>query len=43
MKLLKKLNQNYLLLVILIVAAMLRLFPTDWDGGYYTHPDERHI
>jgi len=29
--------------IILATAFLLRAFPVDWDGGYYTHPDEAHI
>ncbi|MCA9397665.1 phospholipid carrier-dependent glycosyltransferase, partial [candidate division WWE3 bacterium] len=43
MDVIKKINDNYILIIILIVAALIRLFPIAWDGGYYTHPDERHI
>jgi len=28
---------------IILIAFILRVLPTDWDGGYYTHPDEAHI
>lgn len=31
------------LFFIILVAFILRVFPTDWDDGYYTHPDEAHI
>ena len=32
-----------ILLIILVVAAGLRLYGLDWDEGQHSHPDERWI
>jgi 4-amino-4-deoxy-L-arabinose transferase-like glycosyltransferase len=31
------------LLLILVIAAALRLYGLNWDGGHWLHPDERQI
>jgi len=36
-------RQTVLLILILILAATLRFYSLDWDGGIGAHPDERYI
>lgn len=39
----KQRKAKLIFFIILVTAFLLRAFPVDWDGGYYTHPDEAHI
>ncbi len=38
-----RLKRSLLLIVILLIAAALRLTGLDWDGYHHYHPDERYI
>ena len=39
----EKTGIRWALLIILIVAAGLRLYELNWDEGQHAHPDERWI
>lgn len=37
------LTTNHLLILLVILAACLRLYGLNWDQGYHLHPDERQV
>ena len=38
-----RVRTGVLLLLLILVAAALRFYGLDWDGGIGAHPDERHV
>lgn len=36
-------HYKYFLFFVAALGLLLRMYPTNWDAGYYTHPDEMHI
>jgi len=38
-----KIKKHWVLLLIILIAAILRLYNLNWDNGFHLHPDERWI